>query len=93
LLDEYHFVAKYRETYEGMVGPMDNESKWKKKEDIEHKVLPPPFEPQKGRPRTERRRDEAEARGGNLQRKQCKLCKEYGHNSKGCPRKVEFAQQ
>ncbi|KAI3835088.1 hypothetical protein MKX03_016774, partial [Papaver bracteatum] len=62
LLDEYHFVAKYRETYEGMVGPMNNESKWKKKEDIEHKVSPPPFEPQKGRPRTERRRDTAEAR-------------------------------
>ncbi|KAI3873899.1 hypothetical protein MKW98_001548 [Papaver atlanticum] len=91
LLDEYHFVDKYRATYAGMVGPMDNVCKWKSKEEIEHKMRPPPYERQKGRPRTERRRDANEARGGNGQRKQCKLCIEFGHNKRGFLRKAEFA--
>ncbi|KAI3838139.1 hypothetical protein MKX03_014591, partial [Papaver bracteatum] len=41
MFDEYHFVDKYRATYAGMVGPLDNEAKWTAKEDIEHKVDPP----------------------------------------------------
>ncbi|KAI3921586.1 hypothetical protein MKW92_027046, partial [Papaver armeniacum] len=91
LLYEYHFVDKYIATYAGMVGPMDNVCKWKSKDEIEHKVKPPPYERQKGIPRIERRRDADEARGGNGQRKKCKLCTEFGHNKRGCPRKAEFA--
>lgn len=45
----------------------------------------------KGKPRTKRIRDAAEARGGNLQSKQCKLCKEFGQNKKDCPIKDEFS--
>ncbi|KAI3864049.1 hypothetical protein MKW98_031641 [Papaver atlanticum] len=90
-LDEYHSVDKYRATYAGMVGPMDNVCKWKSLDEIKHKVKPPPYERRRGRPRTERKRDTDEVRGGNCQRKQCKLCTEFGHNKRGCPRKAEFA--
>ncbi|KAI3875286.1 hypothetical protein MKX03_001284, partial [Papaver bracteatum] len=89
-VDEYHHVDKYRTTYAGMVGPMDNVCKWKSLDEIQHKVKPPPYERQRGRLRNERRRDADEARCGNRQRKQCKLCTEYGHNKRGCPRKAEF---
>ncbi|KAI3879497.1 hypothetical protein MKW92_000874, partial [Papaver armeniacum] len=89
LLDEYHFVDKYRATYAGMVGPLDNESKWAAKADIAHKVGPPPFERSRGRPRFQRRRDVDEARGGNAQKKQCKICGEFGHNQRTCPKKYD----
>ncbi|XP_057251731.1 uncharacterized protein LOC104908513 [Beta vulgaris subsp. vulgaris] len=89
-VDECYRKEVYLRTYAAAIPPIEGERHWPR---VECKLDPPPIKVGPGRPRRNRIRDAYEdpKRPGQLTRHgiemTCTLCREKGHNKRGCPKK------
>ncbi|WVZ21992.1 hypothetical protein V8G54_000536 [Vigna mungo] len=88
-----HWFRKstYEETYNSIIYPINGQHIWEVTP--YSNILPPKKKKMPGRPKKKRRLEEwelkkndSELRKGG-QRKKCGICKELGHNKKGCPQR------
>ncbi|GKC67699.1 mutator type transposase, partial [Tanacetum coccineum] len=93
-------VAKPRESYACpwamQVSKLPNEDTWEKKSDVPTTIIPPKPHQQIGRPPKKRKKSATELADEMMKSKKltktgksvtCKLCKQVGHNSRGCKSK------
>ncbi|WVZ23701.1 hypothetical protein V8G54_002245 [Vigna mungo] len=88
-----HWFRKstYEETYNNIIYPINGQHIWEVTPYSD--ILPPKKKKMPGRPKKKRRledwelkKNDSELRKGG-QRKKCGICKELGHNKKGCPQR------
>lgn len=83
--------GSYHETYQFFINPTNSQEFWEKTPYV--KPIPPKIKRSAGRPKKNRRKDgnECDVVGGKLKRSYnawtCSICKQEGHNSRGCPHK------
>ncbi|XP_052726188.1 uncharacterized protein LOC128194667 [Vigna angularis] len=93
--EEYigHWFRKstYEETYNTIINPINGQHVWDVTPYAD--ILPPKKRTMPGRPKKKRRLEDWELKKNNSelrkggQRKTCAICKELGHNRKGCPQR------
>ncbi|KAK9225782.1 hypothetical protein WN943_010827 [Citrus x changshan-huyou] len=76
--------GSYLRTYAGMIHPIPDKSSWPITPGDE--IYPPLVKRPPGRPKMNRRREADEVPPEKKRyRMQCKCCKQFGHNKRGCP--------
>ncbi|WVY90437.1 hypothetical protein V8G54_035951 [Vigna mungo] len=90
-IDHWFRKSTYEETYNGIIYPINGQHIWEVTPYSD--ILPPKKKTMPGRPKKKRRlkqwelkKNDFELRKGG-QRKRCTICKELGHNKKGCPQR------
>ncbi|XP_052726126.1 uncharacterized protein LOC128194623 [Vigna angularis] len=83
--------STYEETYNTIINPINGQHVWDVTPYAD--ILPPKKRTMPGRPKKKRRLEEWELKKNNSelrkggQRKTCGICKQLGHNRKGCPQR------
>ena len=87
-----HWLTTWKEMYKFKINPVNGPQGWKKS-DVPTTIIPPKPHPQIGRPPKKRKKSAAELADEMMKSKKltktgksvtCSLCKQVGHNSRGC---------
>ncbi|GJU97542.1 mutator type transposase [Tanacetum coccineum] len=90
-----HWLTTWKEMYKFKINPVNRPHGWKKS-DVPTTIIPPKPNPQIGKPPKKRKKSAAELADEMMKSKKltktgksvtCKLCKQVGHNSRGCKSK------
>ncbi|WMV59391.1 hypothetical protein MTR67_052776 [Solanum verrucosum] len=95
-VDHWYKKETYLKAYSKFIQPMTNMKMWPKS--TKPSIEPPEITSMPGRPRKKRSKysdEPCKKKFGKATRKgrkmKCSLCKNFGHNKKGCPIGISFA--